>query len=474
MSDSAAVEQRNAALAESPSRGLARFAHDLRGDEIPAETRVRATHLILDSLGIALASTTYPFAARVRAGVGALADGEGTCSVIGESTRLPLRDAALMNGVLIHGLDFDDTHTASIVHATAACLPAVLSVAESLDASGRDFLTAYTVGMESAIRLGAAVNGGFHHVGFHATGIVAHFASALAVGRLYGLDENQLVAAQGVTGSTAAAIQVFLETGAWTKRLHPGWAAVGGITAARLAQHGFEAPERVYEGRFGLFETHLQSHASDADYAAITDGIGTIWELDNVAIKPYPACHFIHGCADAAIALHDRQNFNLSDIVRIRAFVAEDTLPIVSEPVASKKRPANEYDAKFSTQFVVAACLVRGRFGLAELLPDALEDPEILRLADLVECESDPGTAFPKFFSGGVAVTTRDGEEFVDHVRINSGAGTRALDVAAIADKFMHNATLAISRERAEGLRDLILDLDSGSVRALCDALAGR
>ena len=474
MSDSAAIEQRDTALTESPSRGLARFAHALRGGDIPAATRARAADLILDSLGIALASTTYPFAARVRAGVGALADGDGTSSVIGETTRLPLRDAALMNGVLIHGLDFDDTHTDGLVHATAACLPAVLSVAESLDASGHDFLTAYVAGMESAIRLGASVNGGFHHVGFHATGIVAHFASALAVGRLYGLDEDQLVAAQGVTGSTASAIQVFLETGAWTKRLHPGWAAVGGITAARLAQNGFEAPERVYEGRFGLFDTHLQSHEPDADYAAITDGLGAVWELDNVAIKPYPACHFTHGCADAAIALHDRQAFDVSDIVRIRAFVAEDTLPIISEPVASKKRPANEYDAKFSTQFVVAACLVRGRFGLAELLPDALEDPAILRLAEVVECESDPETAFPKFFSGGVAVTTQNGEEFVDHVRINSGAGSRALDREAITDKFMQNATLAISKDRAENLRDLILDLDSGSVRALCDALAGR
>ena len=194
----------------------------------------------------------------------------------------------------------------------------------------------------------------------------------------------------------------------------------------------------------------------------------------NAAIKPYPACHFTHGCADAAIALHDRQSFDVSDIVRIRAYVAEDTLPIVSEPVAAKKRPANEYDAKFSTQFVVAACLARGRFGLAELLPDALEDPVILGLADLVECEADPQTEFPTFFSGGVAVTTRKGEEFIDHVRVNSGAGTRALDGAAIADKFMQNAELAIPAARAKALRDAILGLESRSARALCDALSGR
>ena len=99
-------------------------------------------------------------------------------------------------------------------------------------------------------------------------------------------------------------MQVFLEEGAWTKRFHPGWGAVAGITAARLAQHGFVGPTRPYEGKFGLFETHLQAHADQAEVARLAAGLGTRWELADTAIKPYPVCHFIHGAADAAIALH--------------------------------------------------------------------------------------------------------------------------------------------------------------------------
>ena len=470
MSDPMKVPE--SAEASAPvAEGLAGFAEALRYDAIPAAVRDRAKHLILDTLGIALASTTYDFAERSYAGVCALADGDGPCTVIGREQGLPLRDAVLMNGVLMHGLDFDDSHIAGMLHPTVACLPAVLGVSEQLGVSGRDLLTAYVVGMESAIRIGASAKGGFHHVGFHATGIVAHFASALAAGRLYGLDREALVAAQGVSGSTASAIQVFLETGAWTKRMHPGWAAVGGITAARLAQHGFEAPARVYEGRFGLFHTHLQALEHEVDYGAMTRGLGEDWEIENVAVKPYPACHFTHGCADAAIELHARQAFDPTDIVRIRAFIPEDTLAIVSEPTESKRQPANEYDAKFSTQFVTAACLLRGKFGLAELKDDALRDPDILRLSRMVECEADPDSLFPRYFSGGVVVTTRSGEEIAHHVRINSGAGERALSADAIVAKFMDNARLVLSESAAETLRDRILTLDAGDAGALGAAL---
>src|SRR5690606_5128382 len=104
----------------------------------------------------------------------------------------------------------------------------------------------------------------------------------------------QLCAAQGIACSTASGVQVFLEEGAWTKRLHPGWGALAGITAAHLAQAGFAAPTRPYEGRFGLFDTHL--HGAPVDTGAITEGLGQHWHLLDTAIKPYPVCHFIHGC----------------------------------------------------------------------------------------------------------------------------------------------------------------------------------
>jgi 2-methylcitrate dehydratase PrpD len=442
----------------TPARRLAEFAADLTFDDIPKPVLDRGKLLILDALGCGLASNAYGFSDVAVAGVTALG-GEGTCSVIGRKVRLPVRDAALANGMLIHGLDFDDTHLNSIIHATAACLPCALSFGELRGIDGQTFLVAYAAGMETAIRVGAAVKGGFHHAGFHATGLVAHFSSAVVAARILGLPVEGIVAAQGIAASTAAGVQVFLEEGAWTKRMHPGWAAVAGITASVLAEKGFKAPTRPYEGRFGFFDTHIQHPSAPIDLGAELDSLGEVWELAVTAMKPYPVCHFIHGCADAAIELH--AGIDPSDIVSVEAFLPRDTMPIVAEPAPAKTNPTNEYEAKFSAQFVVATCLIKGAFGLADLMPAALRDPVVLDLTRRVTCAIDPDTAFPAYFSGGVRVTLKDGRILFRHIRINSGAGERALDEEAVSKKFLASAKMSIPLVQAERIRDAVLKLET-------------
>ena len=442
---------------EPASRMLARFAAALSLADVPAAVRDRAKLHILDALGLGLASNAYDYARCAVAGVAAMGT-SGTCSVLGRSERFDVRDAALINGILIHGLDFDDTHLASIVHPTCTSLPCALSLAEALGASGKELLTAFLAGAETAIRIGGAVHGGFHHAGFHATGVVAHFASAITAGRLLRLNEDRMVAAQGIAGSTASGIQVFLEEGAWTKRFHPGWAAVAGITAARLAEHGFLGPSRPYEGRFGLFETHLQGEAKRVDLDELTADLSEAWRFGDTALKPYPVCHFIHGCADAAIELHGQ--IASEDIVKVEAFLPQPTLHIIAEPAELKERPTTDYEAKFSAQFVVAACLLKGRFGLPDLRPDALADSEVRALALKVRCRADPESAFPTYFSGGVEVTLRDGRILKRHVMVNSGAGERAMGADAVAAKFMASATMSIPAAQAERIRDAVLVLE--------------
>jgi 2-methylcitrate dehydratase PrpD len=457
-------------LKASPSRALADFAAGLRYDDIPPQVRDLAKLLILDALGCGLAATGFDFAKATLSGAQALG-GNGPCAVIGSAVRLPLRDAAMVNGVLLHGLDFDDSNFLGILHPTVASLPAALGVGQVRSASGRDMLTAYVAGMETAIRIGAAARGLFHHIGFHATGLVAHFSSAVVAGKLMGLDAAALVRAQGITASTSAAVQVFLEEGAWTKRLHPAWGAVAGITAAGLAQHGFFGPTRAYEGRFGFFETHVQAHLPEVDYARITDGLRSEWTLLETAVKPYPACHFAHGCAEAAIRLHRRLGLRQADIAHVVAAIPRQTLPIIAEPVARKRRPANDYDAKFSAQFITASCLLHGRFGLAELNPEALRDPGTLALAAKVECVADPDTAFPEYNSGGVAVTTTGGETHREYVRVNLGMGERAMSKAEIVAKYRASAQLAFSAAQVARLEQAVLQLEDADADTLASAL---
>lgn len=456
----------------STSEGLAgqlsAMAVTLDPRALPDHVRHRAKLHILDALGLGLASNAYDYGRTSVAGIAAMGQG-GSCSVIGRPERLEMRDAALANGILIHGLDFDDTHLASIIHPTCTSLPCALALGEMLDASGAELLATVVAGAETGIRLGLAIDGGFHHVGYHATGVVSHFASALAAGRMLGLDAAQITAAQGIAGSTASGIQVFLEEGAWTKRFHPGWGAVAGITAAYLARAGFKGPTRPYEGRFGLFDTHLQGEAEHVKLAALTEGLGDVWHFGETALKPYPVCHFIHGCADAAIELHGK--IAGAEVAAVRAYLPEPTLHIVAEPSEAKENAATEYEAKFSAQFVVAACLLRGRFGLPDLQPDALADAAVRNLARRVKCFEDPETAFPTYFSGGLEVTLADGRVLRRHVRVNSGAGDRAMDADAVSAKFLASASLVIPIEQAERIRDAVLSLESTPVRALTQLL---
>lgn len=453
------------------SEELAAFASRLTAADIPARVRETAKLHILDVVGTALAATRFEFSRRAAAGIRALAEA-GNHPVIGMPLRLALRDAVLLNGILAHGLDYDDTHPGAIVHPSCSVFPCVLGVAEAVNAHGGDLLAAYVLGVDVATRIGLAAHGLMHASGFHTTGIAGHFGCAVAAAQLYGLDTGQIVMAQGLAGSTASALSEHRADGAWNKRMHPGWAGVGGITAAALARGGFIGTRRIYEGADGLFRSHTGGKSSEVDLGAMTRGLGECWMIEEVAVKPFPICHLLHACADAAIALKNRHNLKPRDIVEVRALLHPETFHYVAEPAEMRRRPTSDYMAKFSVQYVVAACLVRGRFGFAELEPEALNDAEILALAQRVRHEADPQSQFPRYFSGGVAVRLRDGRELAHMEKINRGAGDRALTADEIITKFMDNAVFALPRERAGRIRDFVLELDRYPAAELAQALA--
>jgi 2-methylcitrate dehydratase PrpD len=444
----------------SISQTLAQFAHDLSFDTIPTQVRERAKHLMLDATGIAYASGAYDFAHKTLTAIAGLG-GTGQVPVIGLPQRLSPRDAALVNGVLAHGLDFDDTHTGGIIHSTASLWPAVLSAAFWRGKSGADLVTAYVAGVEAATRLGAVGSGHFHQVGFHPTGMIGVFGCTLAAGTLMGLSPQALTMAQGIALSMAAGSLEFLEDGAWTKRMHPGWAAQAGITAAALGREGFVGPTRAYEGRFGVFNSYLQGGLVDDDrMGRATAGLGDIWETNAIAVKPMPACHFTHACADAAIILARQHTFDVGDIVRIKALVPGEVVKTVCEPVANKRRPANAYDAQFSIPYLVAASLIRGRFTLAELEPEALNDAAILRVCDLVDYEVDPRSTFPRHYTGDVQISLRDGRVLMHREAMNRGCADRPLSNAEIVEKFTDNARMRLSTRQAAQVQEAVLSLD--------------
>jgi 2-methylcitrate dehydratase PrpD len=439
---------------------LAEFAANLDHDDVPANVRIRAHHHMLDAIGIAMASTRYDFAHKTLVGLRAVA-GDGDVPVFGMPASLPMRDAATMNGFLCHGLDYDDTHIAGIVHPTASVLPAVVSAAAHVGATGREMTTAYIIGVETAARLGMCAKSQFHQVGFHPTGMIGIFGCVLAAGRLMGLNAKQLENAQGLALSMASGSMEFLEDGAWNKRFHPGWAASSAITAAALAKEGFFGATAPYDGRFGLFNAYLGCgpRTAEVDLSLATKGLGSEWELLATAIKPYPTCHFTHGAIDAALILRE-EIADPATIESITVKVPEGVHKTICEPEANKKRPRNDYDAKFSVQYLVAAALVRGQLTLAELEPDVLVAPDILALADKVSFADDPESPFPAAYSGEVIIRLADGAEMRHREHINRGAADRPLSNDEILAKFRDNAAMLVNEETIDRQQDALLFLD--------------
>lgn len=442
----------------SISERLAAFTTSLSITDVPPTVIHHAKLHILDALGVGLAASTFDFAKAALAGIRRLED-RGQVPVIGFPVRLSMRDAALLTGTLIHGLDFDDTHLASIVHPSASALAAALSAGTAHHASGREVLVAYLLAVEAVARLGCAVAGDFHRVGVHPTGLLGTFGCVLAVGRVAGLDAKQIADAQGIALSMAGGSLEFLEEGTWTKRLHPGWAAVCAITAAALAGQGFAGPRLAYEGRFGLYRMHLGAEAT-VDWQACTRALGSDWEILQVRFKPYPACHFTHAFIDAALKLAHDPHLDPTHIDAITARIAAGEVATVCEPEQSKRRPRSAYEAQFSVHYAIAASLLRGRFTLTELTDECLTDSAILALCDRTHYEIDPDAPFPQQYSGEIVVTMRDGTQWRRTELGHDALAGASIPEQRVIAKFEENSSLALEPRAARRILDLVMDLD--------------
>jgi 2-methylcitrate dehydratase PrpD len=450
---------------------LAEFVAGLDYASIPAAIRAQAKLHLLDSVGVALASSGFDFARKAFAGLAAL--GTGDYPVIGMPGKLAMRDAVLMNGMLVHGIEFDDTAARGRIHPSAFCVPCALGTGTFVKASGKNMLAAYIAGVECSVRIGMAARGGFSPAGFNAVGVVGAFGSALIAGKLLGLDPAQLTMSQGIAYSTAAGNREFSAADSWTKRFEAGWPAASGITAAMLAKHGYIGPRTALEGKYGVFNTYLNAPAAAADVAAITSGLGEDWEFSRILIKMLPSCFFNHAIINSTIAVVTQHEIAASNIRSIRALVPKAAIDTVCEPRDKKSAPHDIASAQFSIYYSAAAAAIRRRFTLDELDAKSLNDPAIRALAQKVEYGVDSKSNFPAHYSGGVEITTVDGRTFSAREDVNQGSTEKPLTASAIEEKFMSNVGRVLSRERATEIRSLLLDIERcDDISALAARLA--
>jgi len=452
----------------SLATGVAAWVEGVTFADLPADVVETTTLRVLDVMGLSLAGSQTALGHSVRAAVRAMAAG-GPSRVWGEGDRTAPALAAFANASFAQALEFDDTHNESIVHMSSPSVAAALALAETRRVSGRELLVAIAVGNEIACRVGSVSPGSFHRRGFHPTGLFSPFGIAYAAGKLLGLGQTALACAAGIAGSTAAGLLECWVDGTQSKFLHSGFAAQNGIAAALLAQAGATGPARIFEGRFGLFASHLQDPAVVKDLARITDGLGTRWDSRNSSFKPFPAAHVLHPYIDLVLRLRARHDIRPVDIVSIECPVAEFNVSIVCEPVAEKTAPATEAHCRVCLQYTLAEALVRGQLGRDAYADAFRTDPEILALARRVTYRVDPAFPPPGRFKGAVTITLADGRTFFEVEDYNRGSAENPMTGAELRAKDDANAGVvldAAARDRLAGAVAAVESLDDAGVLA--------
>lgn len=436
----------------SAAQRFADFAAGLQLDGAPADVVEAARLHLLDTLGCGIAAhalQTAPYA------LGAIeGEGDGPATAIGARHGVGAQAAALANGIACHALDFDDTHAPSIAHVSAVVVPAALAAAEAYGAGFDELVASLLVGNEITCRVGLPVGDAFHHRGFHPTAICGVFGATAAVGRLAGLDAGRIAQALGIAGSMASGLLAFITDGSATKRIHPGWMAHGAHVATALATHGGTGPATVLEGRNGVYEAFLGRRGVEVP----TGDLGEHWETPSIAVKPYPACHFLHAAIDAAGRVRDREQLTPAAIEGITVMMPQAGVDMVLEPLERKHRPATPYEAKFSAPFAVAALLVDGRVDVTTFTEPMLGRTDLLDVAERVDYEPRTYPTFPRSFPAGVRVRLHDGTEHEEHLEHQRGGVDAPMTPREIRDKFVVNAALGLGDDAARRLEQTILD----------------
>jgi len=437
---------------------LAQKIGALDAARLPDAVRRKCEDLLVDVVGLAVTARNEDY---VKAALAAC-DDDGPCTAIGHARTLSAAAAALVNGAAIHGEDFDDTFEGGPIHAGAVIVPAVLAACERHGLDGRAALLGIAVGVETMCRLSTVAPTLTHKAGFHPTAVFGAMGAAAGVGAALKLTPKQTVDALGTAASMASGIIEYLAEGAWTKRLHAGWAAQSGLRAALLGRAGFCGPRTVFEGVHGFF--HGFAHTTKGDYDALIGDFGTRWVTETLAFKPYPCGTMTHPYIDCARRLGGRK-IKADDVVEMVCNVGEGTVHRLWEPLAAKQNPANGYAGKFSTPYCIAAGFVRGNVGLGDFTDAAVRDPAVLALAGKVRYRIDPQNPYPKNFTGHIRATLRDGTVVEERQPYMRGGAQEPLTRADIEQKFLLNARHGgWSAQRAAAALQLAKTLFDGPV----------
>ena len=416
----------------------------VRFAELPGRAIDEGKRGVLDWLGCALAGSRHPTLDHLLA-VLQEAGGKSQATVFGRGLKLGFLDAPIANGQAGHVLDYDDTHMGgTLLHASSPTLAALFALAERELMTGAEFLLAYAVGFEAGVRTGQSAPG-HHKGGWHLTGTLGSIAAGVAAGKLLGLDGKRLAHAMAIAATQSAGMQQ--NRGTMCKSFHAGKAASSGVLAALLAERGFDGSLEIIEGKRG----YCRIYSDVAAPQALTDELGSRWEITRNGHKPYACGVVLHPVIDAMIAIRSQANI---DCARVEAIDVRVNPLVIS--ITGVEEPATGLQSKFSVYHSAAVALIDGAARIPQYTDERASDPAVIAMRRKVKATADKSLGIDQ----AEAVITVDGSRHRTFIEHATGTVAKPMSEMALDAKFMANAEPVIGHDRAQRVRDLVRGLD--------------
>jgi 2-methylcitrate dehydratase PrpD len=427
------------------TKALASWTIECRLEDIPDDVRREALRAIVNYTGCALGGSPDP-AVNIAMCAFAPFFGPPTARILGRAERLDPLHASLMNGISSHVYDYDDTTPKNYIHPSSPVASALFAYASANKVSGRDFVHAFILGFEAESRIGNSVYPAHYDAGWHITGTAGVFGAAVAIGKLIGLSEQQMIWAIGLAATQAAGLREMF--GSMAKSLHPGRAAQNGYASALLAQAGFTSGVHGLEGPRGFAAVQ----AAKYDLSKITAGLGVEFDLRANTYKPFPCGIVNHPAIDGAIQIYNENKPAPESIRAVRLRVA----PLVLD-LCNQQNITRGLQGKFSVYHGAAIGLVRGKAGIREYTDEAVNDPAIKRVRESATAVGDPSLTEDQ---ANIEVELVSGEKISRFVEQSLGNIHRPLTDRQLDDKFRDQAVLALPATQVERVIQLCWRVD--------------
>ena len=327
--------------------------------------------------------------------------GNRESSILGSEKKVTENQAAMLNGFAGHILDYDETCPKVRSHLFAAIFPGLLAVTEHEGISGREIITGFITGHETAMRIGEAITPEWMKAGWHGTSLFGIFGASAGCAKIMGLDISQIRTAMGLASSMASGLAV--NFGTLTKPLHAGMAAERGLMSAQLAKSGITANAEALEGELGFFHAYNWGHEIRDK---VLDSFGNPWGLETPgisAIKLYPCCHGVATNIECGRRIHDKYIPSLEDIIEIEIHSQPKALCSMLSKVyddngesiewgydGSPRRmktllPITGPQGKFSKEYVFSRAVMEGNVCLEHFTDKAVNDPQVRKWMEKIK-----------------------------------------------------------------------------------------